>query len=80
MSYFTSLIVKYNTKDLYKGMKEKEIRSICRAKNMEQYKIDFLVDFYAKKMNYVQLHMKYRYSLDRLRHMKMEYMKEFKNS
>lgn len=79
MSYYTSLIVKYTTKELYKGMKEDELRSICEVKHIEKYKVDLLVDYYCNKMNYVQLHIKYRYSIDRLRHMKMEYAKEFKN-
>lgn len=79
MSYYTSLIVKYTTKELYKGMKEDELRSICEIKHIEKYKVDLLVDYYCNKMNYVQLHIKYRYSIDRLRHMKMEYAKEFKN-
>ena len=80
MSYYTSLIVKYTTKEIYKGIKENELREICEIKHLEKYKIDFLVDYYCNKMNYVQLHFKYKYSIDRLRHMKMEYLKEFKNS
>lgn len=80
MSYYTSLIVKYTTKEIYKGIKEDELRELCEIKHLEKYKTDFLVDYYCNKMNYVQLHFKYKYSIDRLRHMKMEYLKEFKNS
>lgn len=80
MSCFTALIVKYNTKGIYKGITEEELRSICETKHFDKYKTDFLVDYYCNKMNYVQLHFKYKYSIDRLRHMKMEYLKEFKNS
>lgn len=80
MSYYTALIVKYTTKDIYKGIKEDELREICNIKHLDKYKTDFLVDYYCNKMNYVQLHFKYKYSVDRLRHMKMEYLKEFKNS
>lgn len=80
MSYFTSLIVKYTTKELYKGISEEELKEICKLKGMDQYKIEFLTDIYCNKMNYVQLHFKYKYSIDRLRHMKMEYLKELKNS
>ena len=80
ISYYTSLIVKYNTKEIYKGISESELREICEIKHLDKYKIDFLVDYYCNNMNYVQLHFKYRYSIDRLRHMKMEYLKEFKNS
>ena len=80
ISYYTSLIVKYTTKEIYKGISESELREICEIKHLDKYKIDFLVDYYCNNMNYVQLHFKYRYSIDRLRHMKMEYMKEFKNS
>ena len=80
MSYYTSLIVKYTTKEIYKGIKENELRELCTIKHLEKYKTDFLVDYYCNKMNYVQLHFKYKYSIDRLRHMKMEYLKEFKNS
>ena len=80
MSYFTSLIVKYTTKELYKGMSEEELKGICKLKGMDQYKIEFLTDIYCNEMNYVQLHFKYKYSIDRLRHMKMEYLKELKNS
>lgn len=79
VSYYTSLIVKYNTKDIYKGISEEELRDICAVKHLEKYKTDFLVDYYCKRMNYVQLHFKYKYSIDRLRHMKMEYLREFKN-
>ena len=78
-SYFTSLIVKYTTKDIYKGIKEEELRDMCRIKQIDKYKEDLLVDYYCNKMNYVQLHFKYKYSIDRLRHMKMEYVKEFKS-
>ena len=80
MSYYTALIVKYNTKEIYKGIKEDELRELCEIKHLDKYKIDFLVDYYCNNMNYVQLHFKYKYSIDRLRHMKMEYIKEFKNS
>ena len=80
MSYYTALLVKYMTKDVYKGIPESELREICELKHLDKYKTDFLVDFYCNKMNYVQLHFKYKYSLDRLRHMKMEYLKELKNS
>ena len=80
MSYFTALIVKYNMKEIYKGISEEELRNICKIKHLDKYKTDFLVDYYCNKMNYVQLHFKYKYSIDRLRHMKMEYLKEFKNS
>jgi hypothetical protein len=80
MSYFTALVVKYNTKDIYRGISEEELRNICEIKHLDKYKTDFLVDYYCNKMNYVQLHFKYKYSVDRLRHMKMEYLKEFKNS
>lgn len=80
MSYFTALIVKYNMKDIYRGISEEELRSICEIKHLDKYKTDFLVDYYCNKMNYVQLHFKYKYSVDRLRHIKMEYLKEFKNS
>lgn len=80
MSYFTALVVKYNMKDIYRGISEEELRNICEIKRLDKYKTDFLVDYYCNKMNYVQLHFKYKYSVDRLRHMKMEYLKEFKNS
>ena len=80
ISYYTSLIVKYNTKEIYKGISESELREICEIKHLDKHKIDFLVDYYCNNMNYVQLHFKYKYSIDRLRHMKMEYLKEFKNS
>ena len=80
MSYFTSLIVKYTTKELYRGISEEELKEICKLKGVDQYKIEFLTDIYCNKMNYVQLHFKYKYSIDRLRHMKMEYLKELKNS
>ena len=80
MSYYTALLVKYMTKNIYKGIPESELREICNLKLLDKYKIEFLVDFYCNKMNYVQLHFKYKYSLDRLRHMKMEYLKELKNS
>ena len=79
-SYYTSLIVKYNTKDIYRGMSEAELRDICKTKGLEKYKTDLLVDFYCNKMNYIQLHFKYRYSVDRLRHLKMQYLKEFRNN
>ena len=80
LSYYTALIVKYTAKEIYKGITEQELRDICKLKKIEKYKVDFLVDFYCNKMNYVQLHFKYKYSIDRLRHMKMEYLKEIKNS
>lgn len=80
MSYYTALLVKYMTKDVYKGISESELREICELKHLDKYKTEFLVDFYCNKMNYVQLHFKYKYSTDRLRHMKMEYLKELKNS
>lgn len=78
-SYYTALIIKVTCKELYRGMSEEDLRELCKIKNMEGYKVDFLVDFYCNKMNYVQLHFKYRYSVDRLRHMKMEYLKEFRS-
>ena len=80
MSYYTSLLVKYTTKELYKGINEEELREICLLKGLDEYKIKFLTDIYCNNMNYVQLHFKYKYSLDRLRHMKMKYLKELKNS
>lgn len=80
MSYYTSLLVKYMTKDIYKGILESELREICELKRLDKYKTEFLIDYYCNKMNYVQLHFKYKYSTDRLRHMKMEYLKELKNS
>lgn len=80
MSYYTALLVKYMTKEIYKGITESELREICELKHLDKYKTEFLVDFYCNKMNYVQLHFKYKYSPDRLRHMKMEYLKELKNN
>lgn len=64
LSYVTSLLVRNNNVELYRGMDEGAVREICTNKNLNKYEIDLLVDFYSNKMSLVKLALKYSYSKD----------------
>lgn len=62
LAYITSKIMCKMSKELYRGMPEKEIRENCMAKGINEIDTNILVDFYSNKYSIVKIARKYNYA------------------
>lgn len=70
LSYFTSLIVKYNEFKLYRGMPEEDLLLHCKICNLNKYDTTLMVDYYCNRKSDVQLAMKNHYSVESIKKQK----------
>ena len=70
LSYFTSLLVKYNEFKLYRGMPKDDLIAHCKICNLNKYDTQLMVDYYCERKTDVQIAMKNNYSVEAIKKQK----------
>lgn len=70
LSYFTSLLVKYNEFKLYRGMPKDDLIAHCKICNLNKYDTQLMIDYYCERKTDVQIAMKNNYSVEAIKKQK----------